>query len=167
LGDINKVNISDFNSMRGDVDFVTAGFPCQPFSNSGKKLGLSDPRGQFYFRIEKIIKHFQAKAFILENVPGIKTNGGGQFTSLLAAESQVVGATMHAFEENLLRLKDYNVMWFEMNSSDFGSPQVRRRVYMVGIRKDILGNSEFQIELKRYQRHRFFEQDHQLGTRVC
>jgi site-specific DNA-cytosine methylase len=62
---------------------------------------------------------------------------------------------MRELEENLLNLKDYDVMWFELNSSDFGSPQVRRRVYIVGIRKDVLGKSDFQIELKRYQRRKF------------
>jgi DNA (cytosine-5)-methyltransferase 1 len=50
-GDINGIGLTD---IQGDADIVTAGFPCQPFSNSGLKLGLSDPRGQFYFKIEEI-----------------------------------------------------------------------------------------------------------------
>jgi DNA-cytosine methyltransferase len=155
LGDINEINLHDFNSEVDQVDIVTAGFPCQPFSNSGKKLGLSDPRGQFYFRIESIIKHFRAKAFILENVPGMKTNGGGRHNSLLAAEPQIIGSTMRELEENLLNLKDYDVMWFELNSSDFGSPQVRKRVYIVGVHKEFLKRSHFEVELKKYHRHAF------------
>ena len=75
-GDINKIHLKDFLD---DADIVTAGFPCQPFSNSGLKLGLSDPRGQFYYKIEEIIKKFHAKSFILENVSGIRKNGGGNF----------------------------------------------------------------------------------------
>ena len=63
-GDINKISVRDYRNIEADI--VTAGFPCQPFSNSGRKLGLKDPRGRFYDRIEEIIKHFNAKTFILE-----------------------------------------------------------------------------------------------------
>jgi DNA (cytosine-5)-methyltransferase 1 len=132
-GDINQINLKDYS---GIADVLTAGFPCQPFSNSGLKMGLSDPRGQFYFRIEEIIKKFQSKTFILENVPGIKTNGGGKHESKLASKPQTIGSTMHFLEENLLKLKDYNIKWVELDSSKFGSPQVRRRVYIVGVHRD-------------------------------
>ena len=94
-GDINKIRLKDFID---DADIVTAGFPCQPFSNSGLKLGLSDPRGQFYFKIEEIIKKFNTKSFILENVSGIRTNGGGKFKSELAFNPQPIGQTMHFLE---------------------------------------------------------------------
>jgi DNA (cytosine-5)-methyltransferase 1 len=132
-GDINQINLKDYS---GVADIVTAGFPCQPFSNSGLKMGLSDPRGQFYFRIEEIIKKFDSKTFILENVPGIKTNGGGKHLSKLAFQAQTIGNTMHFLEENLIKLKDYNIKWVELDSSKFGSPQVRRRVYIVGVHRD-------------------------------
>lgn len=139
-GDINKIKLGDY---AGSADIVTAGFPCQPFSNSGQKLGLSDPRGQFYFRIEEVIKHFEAKSFILENVPGIRTNGGGRFPSQLAVFPQVVGQTMHFLENNLSKLKDYTVRWIELDSSSFGSPQVRKRVYIVGVHRDIATDLDF------------------------
>jgi DNA (cytosine-5)-methyltransferase 1 len=139
-GDINKIPLSDYSGQIADV--VTAGFPCQPFSNSGKKLGLSDPRGQFYFRIEEIIKHFKSKSFILENVPGIKTNGGGIFQSKLSARPSNIGASMNFLEENLLKLKDYNIKWIELDSSLFGSPQVRRRVYIIGVHRDFSNKLE-------------------------
>jgi DNA (cytosine-5)-methyltransferase 1 len=149
-GDVNKVVLSDYNDI---ADIVTAGFPCQPFSNSGLKLGLSDHRGQFYFRIEEIIKHFKAKAFILENVPGIRTNGGGKYVSKLAFEKQYVGNTMNYLEENLEKLKDYNVRWLEIDSSLLGSPQVRKRVYIIGVHKDF--TQELNINFKRYSRNPF------------
>ncbi|NQW28566.1 MAG: DNA (cytosine-5-)-methyltransferase [Flammeovirgaceae bacterium] len=139
-GDINGIELSDYSS---NADIVTAGFPCQPFSNSGKKRGLSDPRGQFYFRIEEIIKHFKAKSFILENVPGIKSNGGGKYRAELSHKPAVIGQSMHFLEENLLNLKDYEVKWVEVDSSDFGSPQVRRRVYIIGIHRDYTQNLNF------------------------
>ena len=140
LGDINLIDLNDFN---GTADIVTAGFPCQPFSNSGKKLGLSDPRGQFYYRIEEIIKHFATKSFILENVPGIRKNGGGQYRSRLSIGEQIIGNTMYELEKNLLNLKDYIVRWIEIDSSELGSPQVRKRVYIIGIHRDFLKEGEF------------------------
>ena len=154
-GDINRINLKDFRNQVADI--VTAGFPCQPFSNSGKKLGLSDPRGQFYFRIEEMIKHFNAKSFILENVPGIKTNGGGRHLSQLSIGEQIIGNTMHHLEENLKNLRDYEVKWIEIDSSELGSPQVRKRVYIIGIRKEFLKNDEFNISFQNYQLHSFLD----------
>lgn len=151
-GDINKIRLKDFV---GEADIVTAGFPCQPFSNSGLKLGLSDPRGQFYFRIEKVIKHFNSKSFILENVPGIRTNGGGQFPSQLAVKPQTVGRTMHYLESNLAKLRDYSVRWLEIDSSALGSPQVRKRVYIIGIRKDIV--NELELDFHVYKPNTFMD----------
>lgn len=155
LGDINEINLRDFS---GVADIVTAGFPCQPFSNSGKKLGLSDPRGQFYFRIEEIIKHFGAKSFILENVPGIRKNGGGSHISELAVVPQIIGNTMHHLEQNLGKLRDYSVRWIEIDSSELGSPQVRKRVYIIGVHRDFISaNDEFEFRTGLYKPNRFID----------
>ena len=132
-GDINEISL---RGVTETADIVTAGFPCQPFSNSGLKLGLSDPRGQFYFRIVEIIKKYDAKSFILENVSGIRTNGGGRYKSELATTPQTIGKSMKVLEENLEKLKDYHIQWQEIDSSQLGSPQVRKRVYIVGVHKD-------------------------------
>jgi DNA (cytosine-5)-methyltransferase 1 len=149
-GDINKIRIKDFID---DADIVTAGFPCQPFSNSGLKLGLSDPRGQFYFKIEEMIKKFHSKSFILENVSGIRTNGGGKYQSQLAFKPQTIGKTMHFLEQNLMKLKDYTVRWIEIDSSSLGSPQVRKRVYIIGLHKDF--SKELDLDFKTYKKHAF------------
>lgn len=141
-GDINKVDLE----VGKTADLVTAGFPCQPFSNSGKKLGLSDHRGQFYFKIEEIIKRYNAKAFILENVPGIRKNGGGFYQSRLAHTPQIIGKSMHFLEENLIKLKDYQITWKELDSSDFACPQVRKRIFIVGIHKDLYKNFNFDFK---------------------
>ena len=132
-GDVNEVSLRGITET---ADIVTAGFPCQPFSNSGLKLGLSDPRGQFYFKIVEIIKKYDAKSFILENVSGIRTNGGGRYKSELATTPQTIGKSMKVLEENLEKLKDYHIQWQEIDSSQLGSPQVRKRVYIVGVHKD-------------------------------
>ena len=149
-GDINKININDYNF---DADILTAGFPCQPFSNSGMKKGLIDKRGQFYYKIEEFIKKFKTKSFILENVPGIKKNGGGNFISKLAFQPQIVGKTMNFIEENLKKLSDYNIRWLEIDSSTLGSPQVRKRVYIVGVHKDFSSNLQFNF--KPYKKNPF------------
>ena len=143
-GDINEINLKKF--VKGEADFLTAGFPCQPFSNSGRKMGLSDPRGQFYERIQEIIKAFRARAFILENVPGMTRNGGKSFSSQLAfLENQKIGSTMQTLEQAMIeglqssRLSKsrYNIKWIEVNSAHLGSPQVRKRVYIIGVRADL------------------------------
>ncbi len=133
-GDVNKISLQDYRNIEADI--VTAGFPCQPFSNSGRKLGLKDPRGRFYDRIEEIIKHFNARSFILENVPGMTNNGGNHRMSQLADEPQMIGRTMQVLEGKLTNLSDYHIRWFEVDSSLLGSPQVRKRVYIVGVRTD-------------------------------
>jgi len=152
LGDINKIRLNDFS---GTADIVTAGFPCQPFSNSGLKLGLSDERGQFYYRIEKVIKHFDAKSFILENVSGIRTNGGGKkYDAQLADAPQRIGHTMHILEENIRKgLGDYAVKWIEIDSSALGSPQVRKRVYIIGVHKDFV--KDLNLEFNSYEKNPF------------
>jgi DNA-cytosine methyltransferase len=134
-GDVNKVSLRDYRNIEADV--VTAGFPCQPFSNSGRKLGLKDPRGRFYDRIEEIIMHFNTRSFILENVPGMTNNGGNHRMSQLADQPQMIGRTMQVLERKLAKLSDYHVRWFEVDSSLLGSPQVRKRVYIVGVRTDL------------------------------
>ena len=151
-GDINQIDLSQVTES---ADVVTAGFPCQPFSNSGLKLGLSDPRGQFYFKIEEIIKKYNSKSFILENVPGIKTNGGNLRMSQLGVVNQRIGESMWTLEEHLLNLKEFHVKWVEIDSSHLGSPQVRKRVYVIGVHKDFTKNLE--IEDWSYEPNRFID----------
>ena len=125
-------------NMRDQADILTAGFPCQPFSNSGRKRGLSDPRGEFYDAIVDAITTFNAKTFILENVPGMRTNGGSAGTSRYAFISQDIGHSMKRMEEKFDELdKKYDIKWLEINSSDIGSPQVRKRLYFIGVHRDL------------------------------
>jgi len=149
-GDVNTVDLKD---VRRGADIVTAGFPCQPFSNSGLKLGLKDPRGQFYYRIEEIIKAYNAKGFILENVSGIRKNGGGRFKSQIAIQPQFIGKTMSFLEDQLIKLRQYSVRWIEIDSSKLGSPQVRKRVYIIGIHRDFV--EDFSLKLKSYEPNAF------------
>jgi DNA-cytosine methyltransferase len=157
VGDINGIELKN---LKGEADVVTAGFPCQPFSNSGLKRGLTDPRGQFYEKIKDIILRYSAKSFILENVPGIRTNGQPGFTSRLAADGPLnIGSTMNHLEERLGEdLWNYKVKWLEIDSSDLGSPQARKRVYIIGIRNDFLEKfkGDFEIKLNTFMQNDFF-----------
>ncbi len=130
------------------VDLLFGGFPCQPFSNSGLKRGLDDERGGLFFEIKRLIMgsrsrrikgHVGPRAFLLENVAGIVTNGGpsGGVSELNAGGAKNIGKTMLRLEHELKGMRDYDVAWAEIVSSDFGSPQVRRRVFILGIHRDL------------------------------
>ncbi len=99
-------------------DFLLAGFPCQPFSYAGKKRGFGDTRGTLFFEIERILEKYHPKAFLLENVRGLRTHDGGR-----------------TFETIMQKLHDlgYGTTELILNSSDFGVPQNRVRLYILGI----------------------------------
>ena len=99
-------------------DFLLAGFPCQPFSYAGKKRGFGDTRGTLFFEIERILEKYKPKAFLLENVRGLKTHDGGRtFETII----------------NKLHNLGYGTTDLLLNSSDFGVPQNRVRLYILGI----------------------------------
>ena len=140
------------------ADILTAGFPCQPFSNSGRKRGISDPRGKFYDAIVEAITAFDSKTFILENVPGMRTNGSKAGMSRYAFTQQQIGNSMKRMEERFDDLeKRYHIKWLEINSSDVGSPQVRKRLYFIGVHRDlkaepVLGES---FVIQQYKKNAF------------
>lgn len=99
-------------------DLLLAGFPCQPFSYAGKRRGFGDTRGTLFFEIERILKKYQPKAFLLENVRGLYTHDSGR-----------------TFETIIEKLHDlgYGTTELVLNSSDFGVPQNRVRLYILGM----------------------------------
>ena len=102
-------------------DILFAGFPCQPFSIMGKGAGFDDERGTLFFDIHEILKYKQPDYFILENVQRLVTlNKGAYFKTICTILKDELGYTMKPFM---------------INSSDYGVPQTRRRVYFVGIKK--------------------------------
>lgn len=117
-GDIFKVQSKDVP----EHDILCAGFPCQPFSIAGKRLGFEDVRGTLFFEIARIIKDKRPKAFILENVSGIVSHDGGK--------------TLDTILKILIEL-GYNVSWKLLNAKNYGIPQNRNRWYCVGIDKNI------------------------------
>lgn len=106
-----------------DFDVLLAGFPCQPFSMAGNQKGFEDPRGVLFYEVARIIKDKQPKAFLLENVKNLKNHNKGE----------TFKAIMNTLEKDL----GYTVYSTILNSKDFGLPQSRERIYIVGFKNKI------------------------------
>jgi DNA (cytosine-5)-methyltransferase 1 len=100
-----------------NFDILLAGFPCQPFSNAGLKMGFEDTRGTLFFHIARILKHHKPKIVFLENVKGLKSHNKGNTYKII---------------QNTLEEIGYNVYSQVLNAKDFGVPQNRERIYIVG-----------------------------------
>ncbi len=109
-------------------DILTAGFPCQPFSNAGNRRGVHDSRGMLYKECLRIIEHLMPKVIVFENVKG------------LLSTKYIDGRNLaDVIVEDLSQMNNvgYNVVYQVVNASDYGVPQNRQRVIFVGIRKDL------------------------------
>ncbi len=112
-GDITEIS----SQYIPDFDILLAGFPCQPFSSAGTRQGFLDTRGTLFFEIERILKDKSPFGFLLENVEGlVKHDNGKTLTTIL----------------NKLKQLGYQVKCDVLNARDFGIPQDRKRVYIVG-----------------------------------
>jgi DNA (cytosine-5)-methyltransferase 1 len=125
--DIHKISAEQIlkasNLSAGSVSLVYGGPPCQAFSVFGRRRGLSDPRGTLLWEFVRIVNELLPEAFVLENVSGLKTFEGKSVLSLL---------------EDRLRLDGhYTVSTHEYELADFGVPQFRRRIFVVGSRNGI------------------------------
>jgi len=128
-GDILKVKPSQIPNF----DILCAGFPCQSFSNVGPGGGLKDPRGALIYEVFRILKHKQPKAFILENVKGLKSFNNGK--------------TLEYIVKRLRRLK-YEVKFDILEATDFNLPQIRKRLFIVGVHKEQNASFSFPKPLK-------------------
>jgi len=128
FGDITKEETKKF--IPEGFDVLCAGFPCQAFSIAGKRGGFEDTRGTLFFDVAEIIKRKKPKAIFLENVKGLRNHNGGRTLETIL---------------NVLR-NDLNYFVPEpqiINAKNFGVPQQRERIYIVGFRKD-LGIDKFE-----------------------
>jgi DNA (cytosine-5)-methyltransferase 1 len=122
FGDITKEQVKNY--IPNDFDLLCAGFPCQAFSIAGKRGGFNDTRGTLFFDVAEIIKRKKPKAIFLENVKGLRNHDGGKTLATIL---------------NVLR-NDLGYFVPEpkiINAKDFGVPQQRERIYIVGFRKDL------------------------------
>lgn len=115
-GDITKINPIEIP----DFEYLLAGFPCQPFSSAGKRNGFLDERGGLFFTIHKILEVKNPLGFLLENVDGLANHDEGK--------------TLNVIIKKLEKL-NYKVSWKILDASEFGVPQKRKRIYIVGHKK--------------------------------
>ncbi len=133
-GDITQIDEKDIP----DFDILLGGFPCQAFSSAGKRLGFEDTRGVLFFEVERIIKEKQPFAFILENVEGLVNHDKQN-------PKDKIGRTLTIILDHLAKL-NYKVSWKVLNAKDFGVPQDRKRIYIIGTKTAQPNMNNFEIK---------------------
>lgn len=124
-GDITKIDEREIPKF----DILTAGFPCQPFSSIGKRQGFKHKtQGTLFYDVARIIEYHKPKAFLLENVSGLITHDKGR--------------TLATIIETLEEL-NYSVSYKVLDSAQYGVPQKRQRIYIVGFNNNKVRKSEF------------------------
>lgn len=113
------------NEFIPDFDFLLGGFPCQPFSSGGKRQGFLDTRGTLFFEIERILRDKNPYGFILENVEGLVKHD-------LENKNDEIGRTLSTILHTLEIDLGYKVSWRVFDSIEFGLPQSRKRIFIVG-----------------------------------
>jgi len=127
ITDLNGAHILKYLNVDADsIDVIIGGPPCQGFSVSGKRI-IDDPRNALYRKFVEIVSEIQPKVFVMENVPGLIRLFDGKVKSKVIKDFSEVG---------------YNVNFQVMSSEQFGVPQVRKRVFFVGLNKEKLDNTK-------------------------
>lgn len=135
-GDITQIEAEEIP----DFDILLAGFPCQAFSIIGKKEGFAnETSGTLFFEIERILKAKRPRAFLLENVKNLTSHDGGRTFTTIKEHLQALG---------------YRVYTQVLNALDFGVPQKRERIFIVGLREDVQGEFTFPERIPVEQRQR-------------
>lgn len=136
LDDVTDSNVK--NMIPNDVDMICAGFPCQPFSLVGKKMGLSDDRGTLFNDIVEIAKIKQPKALFLENVRNLVRHDNGEILRYMTNRLNQTG-----YMTDVIRGRNWEIL----KASEFGLPTRRPRFYLVAFRKDIKKAEYFKFPL--------------------
>ena len=118
FGDITEIDENDIPSH----DMLCGGFPCQAFSISGKQMGFEDTRGTLFFDVARIVKHHTPKVVFLENVRNFERHDEGRTLDKVSSTIKQLG---------------YDFYYKVLNSSHYGLPQNRERIFMVGFRSDL------------------------------
>ena len=132
IGDIFQLKNEDIP----DFDFLFGGFPCQPFSSGGKRNGFADTRGTLFFEVERILRHKKPQGFILENVEGLVKHD-------LEKKTDKIGRTLKTILYKLEEELNYKVSWEVLDSVNFGVPQSRKRIFIVGTKKNKVSLENF------------------------
>lgn len=126
-GDITKFDKSLL--PKNNIDLVIGGFPCQDFSVAGKRRGITCERGKLYLEMKEVIDLVKPKMFVAENVEGLVNMQNGQVLEVIKSELGNVHSTNDSVK--------YTVSHHLLNAADYGVPQIRKRVFIVGVRNDI------------------------------
>jgi DNA (cytosine-5)-methyltransferase 1 len=118
FGDITQINEKEIPKH----DILCGGFPCQAFSVSGKQKGFEDTRGTLFFDIARIVEFHKPKVVFLENVKNLEKHDSGKTLKVIV---------------NILNQLNYDVNYKVLNAGNFGLPQNRERIFIVGFRKDL------------------------------
>ena len=145
-GDITKIEAKDIPSF----DICLAGFPCQAFSIMGKMQGFADTRGTMFFEIERILAYHKPKAILLENVKQLVTHDKGRTFKIILDKLAALG---------------YHVQYQVLNALDFGLPQKRERIIIVGFRDSALADKfNFDFSRKPYSLSSILEDDDKVES---
>ncbi|QII37379.1 DNA (cytosine-5-)-methyltransferase [Rouxiella badensis] len=146
-GDITKINASDIP----DHDILLGGFPCQAFSQAGLKKGFNDTRGTMFFEIQRILAVKRPKVFMLENVKQLQGHDKGN--TLKTILEILMGKSSHQIPDDIPISEDarkalsvklnYWVDYKVLRAGDFGAPQNRERIFIVGFDKDYFEGVDF------------------------
>jgi|SRR5665648_40660 len=137
VGDIFKVDTKSIP----DFDFLLGGFPCQPFSAAGNRQGFVDTRGTLFFEVERILRAKRPYGFILENVEGLVKHD-------LVNKGDEIGITLATILYKLHDDLGYEVSWKVYDSVEFGLPQSRKRIFIVGTKSHAIDLNGVQPKFK-------------------
>ncbi|EHH1100003.1 DNA (cytosine-5-)-methyltransferase [Vibrio parahaemolyticus] len=148
-GDITQITAADID----DHDILLGGFPCQAFSQAGLKQGFNDTRGTMFFEIQRILAAKRPKAFLLENVKQLRGHDKGRTLKtildiLQGRHDQEIPDDIPISEEARHALADKLNYWVDvrvLRAADFGAPQNRERVFIIGFNKDEFPNVDFDL----------------------
>lgn len=146
FGDICKESTKRF--IPESFDLLLAGFPCQAFSIMGKMKGFEDTRGTLFFEVASILKRHKPKAFLLENVKQLTTHDHGRTFETILATLDELG---------------YSYKWAVLNALDFGLPQKRERVIIVGfLEKGLIEEFDFKFDQRPYDLNGILQDDSEV-----
>lgn len=133
------VHFLDGRDYRGQVDLMVGGSPCQSFSTNGKRGGFADTRGTLFHEYARIIEEVQPKCFIFENVKGLILHDNGATWATIRNTFQELNYDIYLNKD--AKGKEHPLL----NAKDYGVPQNRERIYLVGIRNDIKLTKPFEF----------------------
>lgn len=113
------IRFLDGTPFKNKIDIFVGGSPCQSFSLMGKRRGLEDTRGTLFYEFARLVNEIKPRVFIYENVPGMLVHDGGKTWETI---------------QNIFNSLGYKISWDVLNSCDYGIPQSRKRLFVVGFR---------------------------------